>query len=99
MRSPPPNKGKEYENILFIVGRGWNDYKFDETLPRGETVSSEKEIAAYQRNRNLFYVCCSRPKKNLALLITVPVKDAFLDYLNNVFGKENIISYTDFVKQ
>lgn len=90
-------KGEEYENVLFVVGRGWNDYKFDEVLCKDESKLSDTEAASYRRNRNLFYVCCSRPIKNLTLLVTVPTNVAFEQYLTNVFGKENIISYSNFM--
>lgn len=87
-------KGEEYDNVFFVIGRGWNDYKFDQQLylkPQNGDISKE-----YERNRNLFYVCCSRPKKNLAILITVPVNIQFRTYLNDVFGQSNIVSFLTF---
>lgn len=83
-------KGEEYDNILFVVGRRWNNYKFDDFIPKNPSDLYGKDYEAYIRNRNLFYVCCSRPRKNLVLFITVPVKEEFSDYLQKVFGKENI---------
>lgn len=44
------------------------------------------------------YVCCSRPRKRLAILITVPISDQFRNYLNRVFGTQNVIEYTRFIK-
>ena len=90
-------KGEEYENVLFVIGRGWNDYKFDEILFLDEKNLDNKEAEIYIRNRNLFYVCCSRPIKNLTLLITVHTNPNFKKYLENIFGKENMISYSDFL--
>lgn len=90
-------KGEQYDNVLFVIGRGWSAYKFDEQLYLNPAVLDGKELETYIRNRNLFYVCCSRPKKNLAILITVPVNDSFRNYLYRVFGKDNIISYSDFI--
>lgn len=90
-------KGEEYDSVLLIVGRGWNNYKFDETLYLNPANLEEKELDAYIRNRNLFYVCCSRAVRNFAMLITVPVDARFRTYLNNIFGEENIINYTDFI--
>lgn len=90
-------KGEEYENVLIIIGRGWNDYKFDEILIQDEQLLDGKTLEAYRRNRNLFYVCCSRPIKNLVLLVTVPTSQQFMDYLENIFGDENIISYSEFI--
>lgn len=50
------------------------------------------------RNRNLFYVCCSRAKKRLAVFITFPVNGAFKAYLENTFGVENIMTYGEFMR-
>ena len=79
------------------MGRGWNLYKFEDSLYKDERSLQGKELAAYIRNRNLFYVCCSRPKKRLAILITVEINSQFEEYLQNVFGIENVISYGEFM--
>lgn len=92
-------KGEQYENVFMVMGRGWNDYKFDQLLyVNPATLKAEKDIKAYTRVRNLFYVCCSRPEKRLAILITVPVNASFKAYLENIFGLDNIMEYTDFMK-
>lgn len=58
-------KGAEFENVLVIVDdNSWNQYKFDSVL------SSDTSRSQYQRSLNLFYVCCSRAKNNLAILFT-----------------------------
>lgn len=92
-------KGEEYDNILFVMGRGWNNYKFDEVLYRKPEELSGKDYDMYIRNRNLFYVCCSRARKNLAIFITVPVGALFRKYLSDVFGEENIIAYKHFMEK
>lgn len=91
-------KGEEYDNVMFIVGRGWNQYRFDRYLPIIASGINQENIDSYERNRNLFYVCCSRPKKNLILFITFPVDNSFKLYLEKVFKKENILTYSDFMK-
>ena len=91
-------KGEEYDSVLYVIGRGWNNYAFDKQLYLDEKCLRGDDLARYQRNRNLFYVCCSRAKKNLALLITVETNAEFRQYLSNVFGEENIVEYEDFVK-
>lgn len=92
-------KGEQYENVFMVMGRGWNDYKFDQWLyAKPSNLRDEKDIKTYTRVRNLFYVCCSRPQKRLAILITVPVNTAFRVYLDNIFGTDNIIEYADFLK-
>lgn len=68
----PSVKGDEFEHVLVVLGRGWNKYDFDQYLrwaanPIG--IPTDK-TNAYERNRNLFYVCCSRPTTRLALLFT-----------------------------
>lgn len=90
-------KGEEYENVLFVIGRGWNEYKFDEVLYKDLSQLSEKDADFYRKNRNLFYVCCSRPIKNLALLITVKINKEFEKYLKRIFGEDSIVSYSDFI--
>ena len=91
-------KGEEYESILLVMGRGWANYKFDEYLIQNPNTLSGKDLDAYIRNRNLFYVCCSRPMKNLAILVTFPVSGAFRVYLESVFGAENIFDYPSFLQ-
>ena len=79
------------------MGRGWNGYKFEDSLYKDEQSLQGKELATYIRNRNLFYVCCSRPRKRLAILITAEITSQFETYLENVFGSENVISYGEFI--
>jgi DNA helicase-2/ATP-dependent DNA helicase PcrA len=90
-------KGEEYESVLFVMGRGWANYRFDEYLIQNPLTLSGKELDAYIRNRNLFYVCCSRPMKNLAILVTVPVSGEFKTYLERVFGVNSIFDYPSFL--
>ena len=74
-------KGDMFDNVILIMGRG-NNYKFDETLHLNPAMSfSEKQRKDYIRNRNLFYVCCSRTRKRLAVFITFPVIGSFKSYL------------------
>lgn len=65
-------KGAEFENVLVVVGRGWNQYNFKEMLELAGNPNAvpADRLATYERNRNLFYVACSRPKRRLALLFT-----------------------------
>lgn len=91
-------KGEEYESVLFVMGRGWANYKFDEYLIQNPQMLSGKDLDAYIRNRNLFYVCCSRPMKNLAILVTFPVSGAFKQYLERVFGTDSICDYPSFLQ-
>ncbi|EON4589047.1 3'-5' exonuclease [Escherichia coli] len=85
-------KGAEFENVLVVVGRGWNQYNFAEMLElAGAQVISAAKEDTYERNRNLFYVACSRPKKRLAILFTQSLSPDALATLENWFGKETIM--------
>jgi len=88
------SKGEEYDNVLFVISKGWSYYQFDKYLPNKDVNNK-----SYIRNRNLFYVSCSRAKKNLYLMITYPIDNVFYNYLDGVFGKENILSYNDFIER
>ena len=90
-------KGEEYDSVLFVIGRGWNLYQFDRWMPRASEQLNDQERKSFERNRNLFYVCCSRAKRNLILLITIPLEDKFKEYLENLVGTENIIEYKDYI--
>lgn len=92
-------KGEEYDNIVFVLSRGWANYQFDKFLPMSEDEINEDTIGKYIRNRNLFYVACSRAKKRLCLLVTFPVDPKFKNYLECVFGKENYYSYNEFIEK
>ena len=83
-------KGAEFNNVLIIAGRGWNHYNWDEFLTWHNTTIPSGRESAYERNRNLFYVCCSRPKKRLAILFTQELSSNALETLTNWFGGENI---------
>lgn len=85
-------KGAQFENVLVVVGRGWNQYNFNEMLElaKNQNAIPEKRRDAFVRNRNLFYVACSRPKRHLALLFTQELSDAALETLNTWFGAETI---------
>ena len=72
-------------------------YKFEDFLYKDIKSLQDKELAAYIRNRNLFYVCCSRPRKRLAILITVEIGSQFEVYLQDIFGSENVIPYGKFI--
>jgi DNA helicase-2/ATP-dependent DNA helicase PcrA len=86
-------KGAEFENVLVIFGRGWNHYNFNEFLelaPRPPSDAKGKE--KFERNRNLFYVACSRPKKRLAILFTQQLTAQALSTLSSWFGDGSIRS-------
>ena len=92
-------KGEEYDNVIFVIGKGWNQYQFEVYAPMiNNTISIPlgKENS-FERNRNLFYVCCSRPRKRLVLFITIPLESPFKEFLIKLIGKDNIYTYKEFL--
>ena len=93
-------KGEEYDNVVFVISKGWNQYQFETYAPMitGHSSIPKGKEASYERNRNLFYVCCSRPKKRLFLFVTVPIETAFRAFLITLVGEDNILTYQQFME-
>lgn len=85
-------KGAEFENVLVIVGRGWNKYNFGQMLEWIEPGPPADKFEFFENNRNLFYVACSRPKVRLALLFTQLVSANAMARLTAWFGANNIFA-------
>ena len=86
-------KGAQFENVLVVCGRGWSKYNFGQFLEWAGAAGVPADKAdAYERNRNLLYVACSRPKRRLALLFTQELKAEALATLGNWFGDAAIHS-------
>lgn len=78
-------KGAEFDNVFVILDNGrWNQYNFKYLFE--ETRGKESVI---ERTQKMFYVCCSRAKKNLVVLYYKP-SDAVLAKAKNWFGSENV---------
>ena len=92
-------KGEEYDNVVFVISRGWNQYQFETYAPMitGHASIPKGKEASYERNRNLFYVCCSRPKR-LFFFVTVPIDSSFRTFLVKLAGEENILTYRQFME-
>ena len=93
-------KGEEYDNVVFVVSKGWNQYQFEAYAPMitGHSPVPRGKETSFERNRNLFYVCCSRPKKSLFFFVTVPVEPVFKTFLTDLIGEDNIYTYSQFLK-
>lgn len=93
-------KGEEYDNVVFVISKGWNQYQFETYAPMitGKAPIPKDKETAYERNRNLFYVCCSRPKKRLFFFVTVPIEATFRAFLKDLVGEDNILTYHQFMK-
>ena len=85
-------KGAEFENVLVIVGRGWNKYNFGQMLEWIEAGPPVGRTEFFENNRNLFYVACSRPKIRLALLFTQVLSANAMAQLRAWFGADNIVA-------
>lgn len=92
-------KGEEYDNVIFVISKGWNQYQFEKYIPMitGDERIQKGKDAAFERNRNLFYVCCSRPKKRLIFFITVPMDQYLCSFFEKYIGKNNIYTYSKFL--
>lgn len=90
-------KGEEYDNVIFVISKGWNQYQFETYTPMIKNGYPSDKEAAYIRNRNLFYVCCSRPKKRLYIFVSVPVDQVFRNFLTEMVGQDNILTYSEFL--
>jgi len=83
-------KGAEFEKVLVVFGGGWNKYNWNQFLEWFPNKFPPDKCEAYERNRNLFYVVCSRSMKRLALLFTQELSEAALTTLQSWFGSENV---------
>ncbi|WPN21773.1 UvrD-helicase domain-containing protein [Pseudomonas marginalis] len=84
-------KGAEFENVVVVLGRGWNEYNFAEMLEWCQAGPPADKCARFENNRNLFYVACSRPKIRLALLFTQLLSPNALRQITAWFGDECVI--------
>lgn len=86
-------KGDEFENVLVVLGRGWNKYNFGQFLEWAAQGAPADKQETFERNRNLFYVSCSRPTTRLALLFTQELSAAALGTLHAWFGEDKVHDY------
>ena len=84
-------KGAEFDNVLVIFGRGWNQYDWDKLLLWMENGVPNGEEEKFEKYRNLFYVCCSRAKHNLTLVFTQLLSEDSINKLKKIFGSENVL--------
>ena len=93
-------KGEEYDNVVFVISKGWNMYQFETYAPmiNGKADIPSGKLASFERNRNLFYVCCSRARKRLFFFVTVPIDQTFKEFLMELVGEENYYTYSQYIK-
>lgn len=92
-------KGEQYDNVIFSITKGWANYQFDKYMPMVLDSVPDDKLASFIRNRNLFYVCCSRPKKRLFIFISYIVDSEFEKFLKYLVGENNYYNYDVFVNK
>lgn len=84
-------KGAEFENVLVVLGGGWNHYNWPQLLELIKTKAlNDKNTKGFYRARNLFYVSISRPMTRLAVLATQTIPSPALEAINHLFGSNNV---------
>lgn len=63
-------KGEEYDNVVFVISKGWNQYQFETYAPMitGKVPIPVGKEASYERNRNLFYYVVRDRRKDFFYL-------------------------------
>lgn len=78
-------KGAEFDDVLVILDNGkWNNYNFENLFLENGSESVLK------RTQKIFYVCCTRAKKNLAVFYNNPSAEV-INKAKEWFGETNII--------
>jgi len=83
-------KGAQFENVIMVCGRGWNQYNWNKMLEWFDGSYPAAKLDSFERNRNLFYVGCSRAKKRLAIIFTQELSNLAMAQLKRLFLAENI---------
>lgn len=79
-------KGAEFDNVFLVLDNGnWSQYNFEYLFEN----RTDKE-SVLERTRKIFYVCCTRAKKNLIVLFHKP-SDISIEYAKKLFGSSNVI--------
>lgn len=84
-------KGAEFENVLVVCGRGWNNYNWNQFLDWFSSSVPPDKVETYERNRNLFYVVCSRSKKRFSILFTQILSENAINSIKRIFGENHVI--------
>lgn len=78
-------KGEEYDNVLVAIDdSAWNRYNFLSVFEGND------KKPQYARSLNLLYVCCSRAKRNLVVLMLSHMTNKALDGAKKLFGSEYV---------
>lgn len=78
-------KGAEFDDVLVILDNGnWNNYSYEQLL------GTVRNQTTYDRTHKLFYVSCSRAKRNLAIYCP-NFKESMRNKTEEWFDKENMV--------
>jgi len=73
-----------------LLVRGWNLYDFNQMLEfMGGKISPDKQ-SSFERNRNLFYVACSRRSNGLPCFSHSKLSATALATLTKLFGADAV---------
>lgn len=87
-------KGAQFDNVLVILGGGWNHYNWPRLFDILQTnVLSQQHRQGFFRARNLLYVALSRPQKRLAVLATQTLSGDALATATRLFGADNVHAF------
>lgn len=81
-------KGDEFDTVLVVLddaGAAWNFYSFDKYL---SGVDETANPGRAKRSRNVFYVCCSRARKRLAVIDLAGASAAKAERMRALFGAD-----------
>lgn len=81
-------KGDEFDTVVVVLddlGANWNRYSFGRLLDGSETNDARRN-----RTTNLFYVCCSRARRNL-VVVDFGYAPERRTRINQLFGPANVI--------
>lgn len=81
-----------------IISNDLEYYAYAPMITKKAVIPSGKQ-ASFERNRNLFYVCCSRPKKRLIFFVTVPIDSTFKSFLVELVGEQNIFTFSQYIER
>lgn len=97
-------KGLEFENVLVVLHNGgWSNYNFeyllDESIYTSLKPAKQKTYdRILKRTQKLFYVCCTRSKKNLVVYCPSPTENMIAG-AQKIFGVENVHSIDEDVTE
>ena len=79
-------KGEEFENVVVVVDdTSWNRYNIGNMI-----AGTDKNPERTKRSRNLFYVCCSRARKGLAVVFINDIPEKAKATLRDWFASGTI---------